>query len=172
MTPFRPSVDTAYRDFADLLLRRHRLLMEGKNDGEQIDGVEDDLSTLWEGLDDGQRQSLNGMGSDLNWARRAGEAAPMARKAEDVSDADRQALAAAEEAQDAHAVLHWLRSCSPGMRFAELARRREQEYASVGLSQIAEVFGDLIRGGFLSHQGGDTNGSREKHCDRGPGLPI
>ena len=87
MSPLRPTVDTAYRNYVELLLRRHLLWMEGRNDGEELDRIEDDLSSLWEGLDDGQRQSSNGIGSDLNWARRAGAAAPMARKTEDVSDA-------------------------------------------------------------------------------------
>ena len=166
MSPLLPTVDIAYRSYAALLLRRHRLLMQGRNDGEELDRIEDDLSSLWEDLDDGQRQSSNGIGSDLNWARRGGTAAPMARNAEDVSDADKTALAKAEEADDAHSILHWLRVCSPSMEFGDLARRRRQAYDSVGLSQIAEVFGDLLGRDMLPHESGSINGSHPNHCDR------
>ena len=147
MTFSRPTIDSSYRAYADLLLRRHRLLGQGKDKGEEIAEVEDGLSALWEDLDEAQRQSLNGMGSDLNWARRRGTPAPMARKAHDVREADREALTAAIEAKDAHAVLFWLRCCASSMPLAELAERRQQAYASTGFPQVADVFGDLIRGG-------------------------
>jgi hypothetical protein len=106
MTVPQPTVDATYRNFADLLLRRHRLFLEGKGDEAEVDEVEDALSALWEKLDEEQRQSLNRMGSDLNWARRGGSPPPMGRKGEEVTGDDRRNLAAAKSAEDWHAVLY------------------------------------------------------------------
>jgi hypothetical protein len=159
MAHLNPTVDATYRSFADLLLRRHRLLVEGNSDSPELDELEDDLTALWEKLDENQRQSLNGMGSDLNWARRRGAAAPKARKAEDVSEADRANLATAEAARDPHAVLHWLRACSSALEFKDLAQRRRRAYAAAGLPQVADIFNELLQGGGTSPQAGGTEGA-------------
>jgi hypothetical protein len=134
-----PKVDTVYRTFAELLLRRHRLLLEGKCDDAEIDEVEEDLSALWEKLTEGQQQSLNGMGADLNWVRRGGSPPPKGRRREDVTEEDRRQLAEAESAKDWHAVLHYLRACAPEMDIANLAQRRAAAYAGLGLPDYEAV---------------------------------
>jgi len=144
MTPSSPTVDSTYRSFAELLLRRHRLLSDESSDDAEIDALEDRMTALWEKLDESQRQSLNGLGSDLNWARRRGAAAPKARKAEEVSDTDRANLAAAEAAKDPHTTLHWLRVCSPAMELKDLAQRRRRAYTWAGLPQVADVVAEAL----------------------------
>jgi hypothetical protein len=134
-----PKVDPLYRAFAELLLRRHRLLLEGNGDDAEIDEVEEGLSALWEKLTEGQRQSLNGVGSDLNWVRRGGSPPPKGRQREEVTEEDRRHLAEAESAKDWHAVLHYLRACAPEMDVANLASRRAAAYAGIGLPEYEAV---------------------------------
>jgi hypothetical protein len=164
MTPSSPTVDSTYRSFAELLLRRHRLLADETSDSAEIDALEDRMTALWEKLDESQRQSLNGLGSDLNWARRGGAAAPKARKAEEVSDTDRANLAAAEAAQDPHATLHWLRVCSPAMELKDLAQRRRRAYTLAGLPQVVDVVGEALEKRTPTHHPG---GSAEGIIERG-----
>ena len=47
MTHPNPTVDATYCTFAEMLLRRHRLLVEGKTDFAEIEEIENDLSALW-----------------------------------------------------------------------------------------------------------------------------
>ena len=161
MTHSSPTVDSTYRSFAELLLRRHRLLADETSDSTEIDALEDRMTALWEKLDESQRQSLNGLGSDLNWARRRGAAAPKARKAEEVSETDRANLAAAEAAQDPHAILHWLRVCSPAMEPKDLALRRRRAYTWAGLPQVADIIGKALEKRTPTQQAGGTDGTSE-----------
>jgi hypothetical protein len=161
MTPSNPSVDSTYRSFAELLLRRHRLLADETSDSTEIDELEDRMTELWEKLDESQRQSLNGLGSDLNWARRRGAPAPKARKAEEVSETDRANLAAAEAAQDPHAVLHWLRVCSPALEFEDLAQRRRRAYTLAGLPQAAEIVSEALETRVPTQHTGGTDDTSE-----------
>jgi hypothetical protein len=161
MTHSSPTVDSTYRSFAELLLRRHRLLADETSDSVEIDALEDRMTALWEELDESQRQSLNGLGSDLNWASRRGAPAPKARKAEEVSEADRANLAAAEAAQDPHAILHWLRVCSPAMELKDLAQRRKRAYTWAGLPQVADIVGEALEKQTPTHHTGGADGSNE-----------
>jgi hypothetical protein len=135
-----PAIDAAYRDYAGLLLRRHRLLLDGKDADPETEGIERRLLDLWQGLDDEQRRSLTGAASDLNWARREGRPAPGAKKADSVADQEKQRLVEAEAAKDWHSVLHSLRVCAPAISTEDLARCRATAYALLGLPELAEVF--------------------------------
>jgi hypothetical protein len=133
-------MDAAYRDYAGLLLLRHRLLLDGKDADPETEGSERRLLELWQGLDDEQRRGLTGVASDLNWVRREGRPAPGAKKAENVTGQDKQRLVEAEAAKDWHAVLHSLRVCAPAISTEDLARCRATAYALLGLPDLADVF--------------------------------
>lgn len=135
-----PAMDATYRDYAGLLLRRHRLLLDGKDADAETKGVERCLLELWQGLDEEQRRSLTGAAADLNWVRREGRPAPGAKKAENVTDQERHRLIEAEAAKDWHAVLRSLRVCAPAVGTEDLARCRATAYALLGLPELADVF--------------------------------
>src|SRR5688572_4735239 len=114
MIPFEPNLDAAFREYADLQLRRHYLLLDGREDAPEALRAEDGMEDLWEKLDEVQRRSLNGMGSDLNWVRRKGEPPPNGRKSGDeIPQNDQQELVTAIVSKEWHKVLHYLRVCSP-----------------------------------------------------------
>ncbi len=116
MPDFTPKTDAAYREYADKQLRRHFLLVDGKGDSDEAAEIEERLSALWEGMDQTQRHSLNGIASDLNWLRRRGTPPPKGRAASEVADAELQQLQAAQNAQDWYATLHHLRVCAQRCR--------------------------------------------------------
>jgi hypothetical protein len=143
MHPPLPNVDAAYRNYAELLLRRHGRFLDGRDEDPEMEQIEEDLSALWEKLDEAQRSSLNGMGSDLNWVRRQGTPPPRARPPEAVTEEDRRLLGDAESRKDWHAVLHYLRACAPVLAVGDLARRRVAAYSGVGLPEYADAFRGL-----------------------------
>jgi hypothetical protein len=141
MSSFDPKMDAAFRESAELELRCHYLLQEGKADDPEISAAEDRMAVLWEKLDEVQRRSLNGMGSDLNWVRRKGEPPPKGRtRAEEVTAAEQQELAAATGLKQWHKVLHYLRLCAPAYPIAALASLRGRAYEEIGLTAYASVF--------------------------------
>lgn len=141
MSSFDPTIDAAFRESAELELRCHYLLLEGKEDALEILAAEDRMTVLWEDLDEVQRRSLNGMGSDLNWVRRKGEQPPNGRKKpEDVTATEQQGLAAAMRLKEWHKVLHYLRLCAPIIPIEKLADLRARAYDDVGLQSYARVF--------------------------------
>jgi hypothetical protein len=143
MNSVTPRIDECYRRFAELLLQYHRLLSDGKGESEQTSAVEDDMSELWERLDERQRTSLSGLGSDLNWLRRQGAPPPRARKSEEVTSADLEGLRKAKQGLDWHGMLHFLRVCAPKMASLELATLRSFAWEKAGLPQVGEVFSEF-----------------------------
>jgi tetratricopeptide (TPR) repeat protein len=141
MSLFDPTIDAAFREYADLEFRCHHLLLGGKDDAPETSAAEDRREELWEKLDDVQRRSLSGMGSDLNWVRRNGEPPPKGRKApEEVTPIEQQDLVAAIGRKDWHRVLHYLRLCAPMFPIATLAHLRGSAYDAIGLPKYASVF--------------------------------
>src|SRR5271154_7242536 len=109
MTSFDPTIDAAFRESAELELRCHYLLTEGKENAPEILAAEDRMTVLWENLDEVQRRSLNGMGSDLNWIRRKCEPPPKGRKEPtEVTAKEQQELVAAIGSKEWHKTLHFL----------------------------------------------------------------
>jgi hypothetical protein len=145
MDAFTPTMNEAYREYADRLLQHHRFLGEGKDRADETLAVEEEMTELWDRLDPIQRKSLSGLGSDLTWVRRGGAPAPRGPKLEDVSPADRQALQEARNASDWHGVLHQLRVCAPSIPLVDLARLRAETWSELGLPQIASVFDEFLR---------------------------
>jgi hypothetical protein len=141
------TIDAAFRTYAELLLRRHRCLLERREEDPETGEIEQALSAGWETLDEAQRDSLSGMGSDLNWVRRRGAPPPRGHAADAVTEEHRRRLAVAESQSDWHAVLHLLRVCAPVLAVEDLARRRSAAYVGIGLSSYAEVFRDLAGSG-------------------------
>src|ERR1022692_2077257 len=99
MRDFTPKTDAAYREYADMQLRRHSLLIGGKGESEEAGEIEERLSVLWEGMDETQRHSLNGMAADLNWLRRRGTPPPKGRDLSEVTEAELRDLQTAQDAQ-------------------------------------------------------------------------
>jgi hypothetical protein len=146
MNPSVPIFDAGYRKYAQLLLRRHQSFLEGRDEGPEIEEIEEDLSAAWEALNEVQRQNVNGMGSDLNWVRRHGAPPPRGRPISAVAEDDRQRLLDVEAKRDWHAVLHLLRVCAPILTIKELARRRAAAYAGLGLTDYADACRSLAVG--------------------------
>ncbi len=144
MDTFAPTVNEVYREYADLLLRHHRRLAEGEPTADETIEVEDEMTELWEQLDPIQRKSLSGLGSDLNWVRRGGLAAPLAPKPEDVTTEAWKALDEASNASNWHTLLHQLRLCGPAIPANDLARLRAEIWSKLGEPQIARVFRELL----------------------------
>jgi hypothetical protein len=143
MSPFDPTIDDVFREYADLELRCHHLLLAGEENTPKTVAAEDRMEELWDKLDEVQRRSLSGMGSDLNWVRRNGEPAPKGRKtAEEVTPTEQQELAAAMERKDWHTILHFLRLCAPVLSAADLATLRGRAYDALGFPDYASVFFD------------------------------
>jgi len=120
---------------------RQGLLIDGK--GDQADELEEQLSVLWEGMDDTQRSSLNGIASDLNWLRRRGVPPPKGRTASEVTESQLRELRAAQDAEDWHAILHHLRVCAAALPQDLLAYNRAMCYVKLDFPQIAAAFTDL-----------------------------
>src|SRR5258707_8115673 len=116
-----PNIDAPYRRYAELLLQHHRLLTADR-DGGATEPVEDEMTRLWERLDAGQRQSLAGLASDLNWVRRGGQPAPRGRPALEVTAEDLRLLDGARAGSDWHRLLHPLRPCPPAPPPFQIAR--------------------------------------------------
>jgi tetratricopeptide (TPR) repeat protein len=116
MTVSVPKIDAAYREYADLLFRHHVILVRGRQGGEEMDSVEDEMSAIWAKLDEAQRQSLRGLSSDLNWILRRGGPPPNEQPRRPVTNAELRELQAAQEAGDWHATLHLLRMYAYAIR--------------------------------------------------------
>lgn len=141
MSEFDPTIDPAFREYADLELRCHQLLMDGKEESQEISGAEDRMEELWPKLDDTQRRSLRGMASDLSWLRRKGEPPPKGYKTpEEVAPVERQELLAAIRAKAWHRILHYLRLCAPTFQAASLAKERAIAYEAIGFANYARIF--------------------------------
>lgn len=138
---FTPKFDAAFREYADLELRCHILLSNGKDGSPEMEEAEARMEELWPQLDDVQQRSLRGMSSDLTWIRAQGKPFPKGRKKpEEVPSTDLQELSAAMKARDHHRVLHYLRLCTPCFPSESLARERAGLYAAIGLPEYARVF--------------------------------
>jgi hypothetical protein len=145
MNEFDPTIDAVYCDYADLGLRRHHSLSEGKEDSAEVSDAEAGMDTLWPRLDEVQRRCVKGMASDLNWVRRKGEPAPQGRKTPiEVSAQELQELSAAITSKEWHRILHYLRLCAPAFQAASLARERAIAYEAIGLPGYARVFSDKV----------------------------
>jgi tetratricopeptide (TPR) repeat protein len=143
MSVYTPTTDEAYRQYAELLVKHHQLLSENKNEDTETELVEDEMSSLWESFDSLQKQSLSGLGSDLNWARRGCQGALHGRKPEDVTRQDFQTLVELREKDDWHGVLHYLRLCAPCMRPFQLADLRATAWSAIHLPKVVTVFYDV-----------------------------
>ena len=143
MRDLTPRTDATYREYADIQLRRHFLLIDGKGESEEAGEIEERLSVLWEGMDDTQRRSLNGIAADLNWLRRRGTPPPKGRDISDVTEAELHELQAAQDGEDWYAILHYLRVCAPAVPRDILAYSRATCYHKLDFPQISIALADL-----------------------------
>jgi hypothetical protein len=159
MSATAPIVDDRYRRYAELLLQHHRLLSEGRDEATETEAVEEEMTGLWERMDDAQRRSLSGLGSDLNWVRRGCRPPPKGRQSAEVTAQELQALAEAQGENDWHGLLHWLRLCAPRTSPARLASLRASAWAALQFPQLARLFSDLAA---ELGAGGDDDGPLPK----------
>src|SRR5947209_6818664 len=106
------AMDKNFLAYADALLRHHYLLSDGNEDGPEAERVEEQLTALWEKLDDTQREQLRGVSSDLNWIRRGYTPPPKGRRREDVTPEELMEFYRLNEAQDFFGMLPALRVCA------------------------------------------------------------
>lgn len=134
-----PRIDDPYRRYAQLLIAQHELLCRNAS-GDDVEVLEDEMTTLWDVLDAAQRHSLSGLGSDLNWLRRGGKLAPKAPSAQEVADDELRELYQARDRSDWHRTLHQLRLCSAKLAPFDVAFLRATAWQAIGLSEVAGLF--------------------------------
>ncbi len=142
MTPYDPTMNPEFYQFVILQLRRHRLFVAGNTDDPDADEIEDQMTVLWEKLDETQHQSVRGMSSDLNWIGRNGGTAPKGRQPGDVTHEDMLALLKSRSENEWHAVLHYLRLCTGAISPINLAYLRGQAYGAIALEGYSSAFYD------------------------------
>jgi hypothetical protein len=140
MDPLTPTANDAYLRYADLLVRYQCLLAQGKQDAEETESLEEEMNKAWESLDPGQRKSLSGLASDLNWVRDKGAPPPRGPRAEDVSPEDFQAVIKAKNDKDWHLMLCLLRHCSLRIPVFQLAWLRGVAWEELKEPRIAWLF--------------------------------
>jgi hypothetical protein len=141
MSLFDPKIDAAFREYADLQFLRHHQLLEGKDNVSETVAAENRMSELWDQLDEVERQSLKGMGSDLHWVRRKGAPPPKGRKVpEEVTLPEQQELVAAMGQRQWHKILDNLRLCAPMILISAFAHLRGHAYDALGFPTYASVF--------------------------------
>jgi tetratricopeptide (TPR) repeat protein len=141
--PYTPNLDETYRRYVDLLLQHHRLLSEGREEEAETEAIEEEMSCLWDRLDDAQRKSLSGLSSDLNWVRRRCQLAPQGRRSEEVTLQELQALVRFRDEADWHGLLHGLRACAPRMRPFQIASLRASAWEAIGFPKVVSTFYDV-----------------------------
>jgi len=140
MNLFDPIMESGFLEYAALQLRRHGLLMSGKERDPEFDQIEDKMEELWTKFDAPQRQSLNGMAADLNWIRRKGQPPPKGRTAEEVTAAERQELLESHTRNEWHGFLHYMRICASTIPVFNLAYLRGNAYDAIGFPAYAVAF--------------------------------
>ncbi len=144
MPSFDPKIDEAFREYAKLELRCHLILSAGQEDSPDLADVEEQMTLLWEKLDEDQRQCLNGMASDLNWIRRHFEPPPKGRKTpNEVSEDDQRELRSAVGV-NWHKFLHFLRLCAPLSSPDMLAVLRARAYTAADMPEIGGIFYEQV----------------------------
>lgn len=144
MSSLNPKMDAAFREFAELELLRHYLLLQGQENSSETLEAEGRMEALWENLDETQRQSLKGIASDLNWVRRKGEPPPKGRKEPgDVPATDQQELITAIGSKEWMKILHYARLCAPLFPVPTLAQLRGKVFEDLGLPAYTDVFCEL-----------------------------
>ncbi|HJT33442.1 MAG TPA: hypothetical protein VJ783_15470 [Pirellulales bacterium] len=98
------------------------------------------MTHLWDELDSAQKQSLSGLGSDLNWIRRRGQPAPRAKLADQVTDAEIERVVRACDIGDWNGLLHDLRICGARLPAAEIARLRATAWQELGFAKLSKLF--------------------------------
>lgn len=134
-----PQIDDRFRRYAQLLVMQHLLLSQSASHDE-LEKIEQEMTSLWNILDAAQHLSHSGLSSDLNWLRRGGRLAPKARPAQDVPDRDLQELFQARDRGDWHRALHQLRLCSAKLSPFESSLLRASAWHALGLSEVAAMF--------------------------------
>lgn len=140
MSTLDPILDENFREYVDIQLRRHSLILEGRTESAELQSLEDRMDALWEGLDENQRRSVRGMSSDLNWILRKGEPPAKGRPASEVTQEEQEELLTAQGLHEWHAVLHYLRICAATIPPARLAYFRGMAYWNIELPKYSTCF--------------------------------
>ncbi|HUY89252.1 MAG TPA: hypothetical protein VMV10_10995 [Pirellulales bacterium] len=133
-----PVINEAYRIYVRILRRLHQLEVAGQAQSPEAAELESQLEDAWEPLTSDQRESVAGLGSDLNWIRRG--LPPRGTPKEKVQSEDLKAVQRAIQANRPREVLWRLRHCAAAMPQAELARLRGDAWAKLGEHETALLF--------------------------------
>lgn len=136
----QPARSDGFEAYADALLRHHLMLSEGKEDGPEMEQVEDQLAHHWEELDEAQQQQMRGVSSDLNWIRRGCAQAQRAKTREQVTPEELREFYQFNEAQAFAQTLTALRVCAAAVPPVFVAFVRGRCYSHLGLRPIANLF--------------------------------
>lgn len=136
--------------YARLAVERHNLLRTMPEDVEEDGGtetqwrIEDKMAGEWQRLDDGQRQAVSGLASDLAWVRRKGELAPKSHPASAVEAKHIFILSEALKSGRRYEVLYYVRVCLPiiGNHLAGVMRASLYREAFGGAA--TQVFSDAF----------------------------
>ena len=141
MIPLEQNIENAFRSYAELELRRHKMLSEEIDEGHEAEDIEAQMDLLWEKLDEAQRQKIKGMGSDLNWVRRNGALPPNGNNdPSDVSEKDKKELLELIKSNDWEKLLRTLRICAPVLEKPTLAYFRGECYSGLNFPEYAAIF--------------------------------
>lgn len=138
MSTDAPIINEAFRNYARILRRLHQLEVAGQAGSPEAAELETQLEDAWAPLTSEQRESVAGLGSDLNWIRRG--LPPRGTPKAKVQPEDLRALDRALRANRPHEVLCRLRQCAAVLPPADLARHRGDAWAQLGEHETAAIF--------------------------------
>lgn len=136
----QPANSVPFEAYVDALLRHHHLLADGKEEGPEVERVEDQLARLWDQLTEAQQQQARGVSSDLNWILREHVQAPKAKRREEVTPEELREFYRVNEAQDYPNLLVALRVCAAAVPPAFVAFVRATCYGNLGLRAVSNLF--------------------------------
>lgn len=133
-----PIINEAYCSYVRALRRLHELEIAGQQQSPEAADLESALEAAWEPLTPEQRESVAGLGSDLNWIRRG--LPPRGVQKEQITDSDRESLAQAIATGSPHEALRRLRHCAAVIPATELAYLRGNAWLRLEEYETALLF--------------------------------
>ena len=143
MKNYAPELNNAYLEYVQHLLQYHSANLREDKDTPAAEELEEKMIALWGGMDDVQRKSLGGIGSDLIWIRSKAALPPRGRRLEEITEFDEYMLREATKSNDFHAILHHLRVCAAAISPENLALTRAESYRRAGLPELGAIFFDF-----------------------------
>lgn len=134
------AISGPFEAYATALLRFHLLSSEGKDEGPEVDLVQEQMEVLWPQLDADQQRQARGLSSDLNWIQRGGAQGPKAKTRDQVSPEELREFYQFNEVQDFARMLTSLRVCAAAVPPTFVAFARGTCYTRLGLPEVGYLF--------------------------------